>query len=118
MANLSNTASANQAAFGQMGSSFTNAATELEPPAGHVIVAIQFLADTTVNSLSPENGADGICFGDATGETGKASAGGALINAGSDSNLTVFPKGLTIYGRWTGISIDADADGGVICYFG
>ncbi len=118
MANLSNTASANQAAFGQLGSSFTNAVTELEPPAGHVIVAIQFLADTTVNSLSPENGANGICFGDDTGETGKASAGGALINAGGDSNLTVFPKGLTIYGRWTGISIDADADGGIICYFG
>lgn len=114
MANLSNTASANQAAFGQMGSSFTNAVTELKPPSGHVIVAIQFLADTTVNSLSPENGDDGICFGDGTNEKGKASAGGQRITAGT----TIFPKGLTIYGRWTGISVDADSDGGVICYFG
>lgn len=29
-----------------------------------------------------------------------------------------FPKGLTIYGRWTSIIPEADADGGVICYFG
>ena len=31
----------------------------------------------------------------------------------------VFPKGLTIYGRWDSVSISADdADGGIICYFG
>jgi len=29
-----------------------------------------------------------------------------------------FPKGLTIYGRWTKIIPSADADGGIICYFG
>ena len=31
----------------------------------------------------------------------------------------VFPKGLTIYGRWDSASINADdGDGGIICYFG
>tara|TARA_R100001443_G_scaffold9233_6_gene18821 strand:+ start:3238 stop:3840 length:603 start_codon:yes stop_codon:yes gene_type:complete len=31
----------------------------------------------------------------------------------------VFPKGLTIYGRWDSVSISADASsGGIICYFG
>lgn len=31
----------------------------------------------------------------------------------------IFPKGLTIYGRWTSMSIqDDDATGGAICYFG
>ena len=29
-----------------------------------------------------------------------------------------FPKGLTIYGRWTSVTPAADADGGIICYFG
>ena len=29
-----------------------------------------------------------------------------------------FPKGLTIYGRWTMVTPAADADGGIICYFG
>ena len=29
-----------------------------------------------------------------------------------------FPGGLTIYGRWTTVTPTADADGGIICYFG
>ena len=29
-----------------------------------------------------------------------------------------FPKGLTIYGRWTKVVPEADADGGIICYVG
>ena len=29
-----------------------------------------------------------------------------------------FPKGLTIFGRWTKVVPEADADGGIICYFG
>ena len=34
-------------------------------------------------------------------------------------NADIFPKGLTIYGRWTSMSIeDDDATGGAICYFG
>jgi len=34
-------------------------------------------------------------------------------------NSQVFPKGLTIYGRWDSVSINADdGDGGIICYFG
>lgn len=42
-------------------------------------------------------------------------AGGTNITAGT----VVFPKGLTIYGRWTNIQLGAaDADGGIICYFG
>jgi hypothetical protein len=31
----------------------------------------------------------------------------------------VFPKGLSIYGRWDSVSMNADdTDGGIICYFG
>tara|TARA_X000001382_G_scaffold117463_1_gene97153 strand:+ start:23 stop:667 length:645 start_codon:yes stop_codon:yes gene_type:complete len=29
-----------------------------------------------------------------------------------------YPKGLTIYGRWASVTPEADADGGIICYFG
>ena len=29
-----------------------------------------------------------------------------------------FPKGITVYGRWTKFVPEADPDGGVICYFG
>tara|TARA_Y100001938_G_C8048510_1_gene410302 strand:- start:45 stop:401 length:357 start_codon:yes stop_codon:yes gene_type:complete len=117
MANLSNPSTANQALFGQLGCSFTNTNTQITPPTGMVIVAIQFLADTTFDELSPENGTSGKSFGDATNEKGNAASGGQIINAAADSNLTVFPKGLTIYGRWESATIDADADGGIICYF-
>jgi hypothetical protein len=39
-------------------------------------------------------------------------AGGTTIEG------VTFPKGLTIYGRFTMVTPAADADGGIICYFG
>tara|TARA_R110002020_G_scaffold41814_3_gene122916 strand:- start:1594 stop:1968 length:375 start_codon:yes stop_codon:yes gene_type:complete len=113
--------------FGQNGSIFTNAATQVVPPSDRKIIAIQFLADTTFDELSPTDGTAGICVGDAANEKGSGStatfngtgsSGGQIINAAGDSNLTVFPKGATIFGRWDSFTIDADADGGVIAYLG
>ena len=40
--------------FGQMGSVFTNLDKPVYPPKGHVIVAIQFLADNTLDLLHTE----------------------------------------------------------------
>mgnify|MGYP003661961935 FL=1 len=40
--------------FGQLGSVFTNLAKPVFPPTGHVIVAIQFLADNTPTSMITE----------------------------------------------------------------
>ena len=37
---------------------------------------------------------------------------------GTTTEGVTFPKGLTIYGRWTKVTPAVDADGGVICYFG
>ena len=37
---------------------------------------------------------------------------------GTTTEGVTFPAGLTIYGRWTKFTPAADADGGVICYFG
>ena len=37
---------------------------------------------------------------------------------GNDADGIVYPRGLTIYGRWTKVIPSADADGGIICYFG
>lgn len=52
MANLSNTATANQVAFGQLGSAFSDlAANTIRPPEGLAIVAIQCLTDTLFSSL-------------------------------------------------------------------
>ena len=40
--------------FGQMGSVFTNLAKPIYPPKGHVIVAIQMVADATLSELHTE----------------------------------------------------------------
>jgi hypothetical protein len=37
---------------------------------------------------------------------------------GTTTEGVTFPKGLTIYGRWIQVTPAADADGGIICYFG
>ena len=113
--------------FGQNGSIFTDAGDQINAPDDRKIIAIQFLADTTFSELSPTDGAAGICVGEESGEVGAggsstpnagSAAGGQIINAGGVSDLTVFPKGLTIFGRWDSFSIDEDADGGVIAYLG
>tara|TARA_R100001510_G_scaffold54819_1_gene57956 strand:- start:2534 stop:2962 length:429 start_codon:yes stop_codon:yes gene_type:complete len=130
-------------AFGQLGSIFTNTSTQVVAPTDQVIVAIQFLSDTTFDELSPLKeglSSQGICVGDAADEKGHGAeitlpadrldadgnvlklhagaSGGQIINADGDSNLTIFPKGLTIYGRWESFKIDTDNDGGVIAYLG
>ena len=213
--------------FGQMGSVFTNLAKPVYPPKGHVIVAIQFLADNTPTQLLTETldtmgpqfittegteandanyigvteaAADGagsnvgvVTIGaantkikagqyviiaadgdtidagltidhaagnysslvDATPVYQGPNASGVIVKSISGTTLTLenadgsvfdatnidasntfyfldeyhaaggtttdgvkFPKGLTIYGRWTMFQPEADADGGVICYFG
>ena len=118
--------------FGQMGSIFTNTNTQVVAPTDRVIVAIQFLSETTFDELSPENGTSGICVGDAANEKGAGAeitisgatnenvgaSGGQIINAAGDSNLTKFPAGITIFGRWDSFTIDEDLDGGVIAYLG
>lgn len=195
MARLSNNSTANQAAFGQLGSAFADtAANTVRPPEGMAIVAIQFLADTslsaltakdpnvTVNTASAANGAGKftrtvdqstgsstkIIFEDTNAASGVAVGDeiytdtGALVGVvktldpdgdndkeveikdsatitdnavysfltpgrRSDEGVggqqlasgQVFPKGLTIYGSWDSVSINADAStAGIICYFG
>lgn len=124
----------NDVTFGQEGSIFTNTNTIVEAPNELVIIAIQFLADTTFDALIPDEAEfnsydNGICVGSEAGDKGLGKAanlntvnrqgtGGQIINAASAANLTVFPKGLIIYGRWESFTIDADPDGGVIAYLG
>lgn len=202
--------------FGQLGSAFTNLNKPIFPPKGHVIVAVQFLADNaptemiteTLNSFGPQfpgtadteatdanylGVTEAACTGNRstvniTNDTVEIGSANALIKPGQyvllvndddtiDAGLTVdaetptpiyigpnqqgvkvlkvdganitldtvltptsaqtlvfideyhavggttvegvtFPGGITIYGRWTKVTPAADADGGIICYFG
>ena len=100
--------------FGQLGSGFSDENAAITPPTGKVIVAIQFLEDTTLAGLvaDTEYGNDAAFFSHTTAVAGN---GG---NASETDAATVFPKGMTIYGRWTSVTTPTSATGGVILYFG
>jgi hypothetical protein len=106
--------------FGQMGSihvAGTNAATIIGGVDGSttrtekVFVAITFLEDTVFDSdsegLTP---AEANNFPSSNGVSSDIDA-----NAGAVTNGETFPKGITIYGRWTGFKL---ASGRVIGYIG
>lgn len=103
-------------AFGQLGSSFSNAAaTTVKPPAGKNIVAITFLADTKLAKLA----AAGTTHLDASFNHDDQGSALADANGAAITSNTVFPKGITIYGKWTEVAITVDnAAAGIICYFG
>ena len=107
--------------LGQLGSIFLDTATAIVPPDGCVFVAITFLGDTTLNASSglvAENqdlfpntqaAAHNLGAGDATVVEG---AGGTQVDASN-----IFPKGATIYGRWTKITQVTSAEP-LIAYIG
>jgi len=116
--------------FGQMGSVFTDTAdSPITPPTGKVFVAITFLADTqleitsgTGEGLTADTSYPNVEYiGTAiaahnvtVGSETVTSGGGGLIVDNSNS----FPKGLTIYGRWTNIEIGNGKTGALIAYIG
>ena len=119
--------------FGQMGSGHIKAAaTDLMPPAGSVIVAITMLADVSFAVLTADIHLQGPNVAARQGGDGTAyiGTGTQILANGIDvsntdaiqslavANDVVFPKGLTIYGRWTSVSLQADSTHGVICYYG
>ena len=78
------------------------------------IVGIQFLQDTLLAALTAD-----ISQGDDAAFIGFATVDGNGTNADDITNTALFPAGMTIYGRWTSVQLAAaQADGGIICYFG
>ena len=118
-------------ALGQLGSGFVDNTGAFLPPAGKVVIAITFMSDLKFSALTAELPSDATFKGPQT------SAGVAETNSfgtvtqtaanGTQAGTTgysvdasnVFPKGLTIFGRWKGFTLSAaDSTGGVIAYFG
>ena len=102
--------------FGQYGSVFTSVAGAITPPTNKVFIAITFLSDTTLDS-------DGGLVADTNHNscefigTNVAAHSGATTNSGAGGDAVdvndTFPKGITIFGRWTEIDITA---GSIIAY--
>tara|TARA_R100000655_G_scaffold56711_1_gene94864 strand:+ start:814 stop:1164 length:351 start_codon:yes stop_codon:yes gene_type:complete len=104
--------------FGQMGSILitgtTNAVTSNDvdgvlKDGGAVFVAIQFLEDTVFDNAGLTSVDNTIYINDTVASTSIDANGGAVTDG------VTFPKGLTIYGRWTSILLDS---GKVIAYIG
>jgi len=111
--------------FGQMGSILitgtSNAVTIIggddtdATPASNVnrttkvFVAITFLEDTVFDNDGLTSDDNTMFINDTAGSTGIDADGGAVTDG------VTFPKGLTIYGRWTSILLDS---GKCIAYVG
>ena len=111
--------------FGQLGSVFTDStSTAITPPTDKVFVAVTMLADTTFDQtgglVADNNIAAGLEYAGTTTaahdavlspDLGESGTGGQIIN-----NANTFPKGITIYGRWT--EIELASGGPIIAYIG
>jgi len=115
--------------FGQLGSVYTTASSEeINPPTNKVFVAITMLADTIFDDAGglvadiPLSGSDQYIGTEqpahdlaAAGETTDEGTGGLIIGGTTEADAVTFPKGVTIYGRWTEIDVYS---GAVIAYIG
>ncbi len=88
--------------FGAQGSAYSVGAS-LTAPTGCVFVAIQMLENTTFTTLTPATGSSSV--GSASTGTG---TGGVVI-----PNTQVFPKGTTLYGRYSVVDVNS---GKIIAY--
>ena len=111
--------------FGQMGSILITGNTDavtiiggLDPdgtPASNtnrttpVFVAITFLEDTVFDAAGLTSEDNTMFINDTVASTGIDANGGAVTDS------VTFPKGITIYGRWTSILLDS---GKCIAYLG
>ena len=118
--------------FGQMGSMFNDSANPSKAPVGKVFVAVTFLSDCTlaahgglVAEQDSTNGYEYISTEDPSGNaqtahdlayggdpTALSGAGGLVVDASN-----TFPKGVTIYGRWS--RVEATSSGcSYVAYIG
>ena len=123
--------------FGQLGSSYVKVAGHVVvPPDGMVVEAIQFLDTLKMDKMTVEQSVSinyggtnpgetkDSFFGMDNGNTGIAYNGdgnsgrGVKVGVGTNTAGTEFPKGITVYGRWTEVSLATGGQNGIICYFG
>ena len=119
MSNLIRQGDANLAAFGQFGSSYSNTIGHIvKPPSGRPIVAITFLEDLKLDLLTAAGNTN---LDPSFNHTDEGAALASVGNTGGEAigAATIFPKGLTVYGKWTEVSLQAAGTAaGIICYFG
>jgi len=105
--------------FGQMGSAYLDDTGAYTPPTGKIIVAITIIkADTQFALLTPDtsgylDGTTGAALKGASAYIGSTTVAQNGANAEVIATTDPFPAGITIYGRWTAVTLTA---GTVIMY--
>ena len=97
--------------FGQLGSAYLGTASvNFDPPTGQVIVSILSLDNATeFHTLTPDN------------DTSNTAFAGSTVTTENGTNADTWPvtetldAGISIFGRWSRVQLDA---GAVILYFG
>ena len=117
--------------FGQMGSGHIKDATPVYAPTGKIIVAITMLENIKFHSsgltqdtdyfklTSAASSEDGVSFFGTSAQTlanGEDDDGDSITSV-VIANTVEFPKGLTIYGRWTMLRLSTSYTHGVIIYY-
>tara|TARA_R100000388_G_scaffold94323_1_gene81179 strand:+ start:1844 stop:2179 length:336 start_codon:yes stop_codon:yes gene_type:complete len=108
MATLANPGVSSQAAFGQLGSTHIDSTAAHTSPSGVVYVAITCLENTTFTVLQSEDATK--YFGTNTAAVDDADGVGDRV-----TTSTTFPAGVTIFGRFSAITL---ASGKVLAYHG
>ena len=114
--------------FGQHGSGHLKTATDMYAPTGKVIVAITMLENVkfhATNGLANDTSfykatssaatEDGVSF---FGTPAHTLADGDAVTSVVVANTVEFPKGVTIYGRWTRCKLSTTYTHGIIVYYG
>ena len=97
---------AQNSSMGQVGSVYLDTDGTTFTPSNGVVVAITMITDANFDVLTPEDSSKYI----SVGGTGYGAGGDTLANTDN------FPAGMTIYGRWTSVSVNTT--GSCICYVG
>ena len=97
---------ADNIALGQGGSAYLDTDSTTFTPSNGVVVAITALTDCSFDTLTAEGGTGRYI------NTAGAGAGGDTF-----SSSEVIPKGVTIFGRWTSVSVNTNGEK-CICYIG
>ena len=110
----------NIAALGKYGVVYMDTTDLFTPPSGMVIIAIQFLAANTLNTLTAVDTDSGTRKYMNTANAAHAAADNLEGTNGAQlDNTCIFPEGITIYGRWATAKLEtADSNGGAIMYLG
>ena len=107
----------NELSLGQYGSVYTTSSSDaIKPPTNHIFAAITFLEDTVFDGISgliAETPTKFINTDTAAHDLAAASETEVQGSGGKVVDSVVFPKGITIFGRWTEIDVDS---GKVIAY--